>query len=73
MQLYDLKKLKINLVLFKSLADSNWTNSAYYGVTGYPTYNGREVVLATSVLNAFQMFMNAKTSLNFDHAIGLFK
>jgi hypothetical protein len=49
-------------------------NSYKDGVPGYLYWNGREVLQANLVLNAFSAYMNSLTlNFNYDSAIALFK
>jgi hypothetical protein len=43
------------------------------GDPSHPTYNGRQVVLATPALESFASYMNSKNfPFTFDHAVGFF-
>jgi hypothetical protein len=58
----------------KTQSQSQWTNEQLYGVTGVASYNGRPVVLADRVLDAFRDYVNSLTlPFSFDNAIGFLK
>lgn len=61
-------------MLLQTDIESAWSDPTKYGVKDKSTYNGKPVVLGSSVLDAFKTYMEAKKFANvYDHAIGFFK
>ena len=64
----------ISRIIFKDLSESNWTNPAYVGIPTFQSYQGRPVIVASSVLPAFRDFINSfNFPFAFDHAAAMFK
>lgn len=64
--------VKLTNYLFQtSQGESTWTNTAVNGISGVPTYEGRQVLSSSKTLYAFRDYMNSLSlSFSYDHAIG---
>ena len=62
----------MNLNIYDQKEYVAWSDPAVVGVSNYPTYNGRPVILSDDALASFDEFL-LTTNLTYDHAIGLVK
>ena len=62
-----------NFLFLTAAADCAWLDVTKVGLSGFTSFEGRDVVVASPTLNAFIAYMNAKTfSFKYDHAVALF-
>ncbi len=66
--------LKIKLFSLYLKTATTWTDATKFGVPGTAVYNGRQVLQAGMVLNAFKDTFNAmKLSFTYDMAVSTFE